>query len=257
MMFSVKYWGRIAMVNTYNFILILIVYTAILLLVIFYVYPFLKKLFSHKISISIHIGTEKKENSDKVVQPKKQEEMPSVLGKSKFVLSQPLPNTTTNFETENRRKKENTFAPETEKSEDENVNYETGEGIEIPSENDELPDVDLNEEYVGVGGEPHEEASGIDYNELQVTAKTIENPKASSSSDEILAGKVLSENKCTQLVQSIKEARPEYARRITELLDMHERKLAEEQAGKTVVSKQKQKLYESEDFKNFSVDEIS
>ena len=241
--------------ETYKLVLILIVYTAILMLAIFYVYPFLKKMFSHKISISIHIGTEKKENRDKVVQPKKQEKMPSVLGKSKFVLSQPLPNNTTNFETENRKEKENTFAPETEKSEDENVNYETGEGIEVPSENDELPDVDLNEEeYVGVGGEPHEEASGIDYNELQVTAKTIENPKASSSSDEAVAGKVLSENKCTQLVQSIKEARPEYARRITELLDMRERKLAEEQAGKTVVSKQKQKLYESEDFKNFSVD---
>ena len=256
MICSVEYWRSVAMIETYELILILTVYTAFLLLAIYYVYPYLKKLLKRGIYIRIG-GEEKKEEKEAVEKVKKQEKMPSILGESKFVLSQPLPNTTTNSETENRKEKDNTFAPETKKSEDENVDYETGEGLEIPPENDESSDVDLNdEEVIDVGGDPLDKASGIAYNELQVTAKTIETPNTSSSSDEELAGKVLSENKCTQLVQSIQDARPEYARRITELLELHERKLAEEQTQKAV-SKKKQKLYESDDFKKFNVDDIS
>jgi AAA ATPase containing von Willebrand factor type A (vWA) domain len=271
------------MVNTINFILILIVYTAILLLVIFYVYPFLKKLFSRKISISINVSTVEKEGKKQVVQQEKQEKTASVLGKSKFVLSQPLPNTTTNFETENRMEKEDTFADETapeavpettsgvvSETEDENVNYETGEGLDVPaddevtddedtSENDNAQDVDLSDEdeELDIEDDTLDTASGVDFNELTVTAKTINNPEDSSQSDEELAGRVLSRNKCTQLVKSIQDARPEYSRRITELLDMHERKMADEKNDNIEISKKKQKLYDSEEFKNFNVDDIS
>jgi hypothetical protein len=250
------------MIETYKVVLILIVYTAILLLIIFYLYPLLKNLFKRKISISIQIGAEEKEVKEKVVKPKKQEEIPSILGKSKFVLSQPLPNAATDLETENRTEKEHTFVPEMKKPEDENINRETGEGLDISEEetaSGENPDVDLNdeEESVGVGNMQDERASGIDYNELGVTAKTIANPENSKPSDEELAGKVLLENQYTQLVKSIQDSSPENAKRITELIDMRERIYAETQEKKTVVSRKNKKLYESEDFKNFSVDDVS
>jgi len=250
------------MIETYKVVLILIVYTAILLLIIFYLYPLLKNLFKRKISISIQIGTEEKEVKEKVIKPKKQEEIPSILGKSKFVLSQPLPNAATDLETENRTEKEHTFVPEMKKPEDENINRETGEGLDISEEEEtevKNPDVDLNdeEEDVGVGNMQDERASGIDYHELGVTAKVITNPESSKPSDEELAGKVLSENQYTQLVKSIQDSSPENAKRITELIDMRERIYAENQEKKTVVSRKNKKLYESEDFKNFSVDDVS
>lgn len=247
------------MIEIYNILLILMVYTAILLLGIFYIYPFLKKLFRRKISISIRIGTEEKDIKEKVVQPQKQEELPSVLGKSKFVLCQPLPNAATDLETENRKKKGDTFVPETKKSEDENVNLETGEGVEVEEENEDVSDVDLNDEDERLATEniSDEAASGIDYNNLGQTAKTVSNPTGSSEVDEELAGKVLSENKCTELVKSMQDARPDYAKRITDLIDRHEQKLAEVQNQKLNTSRRKQKLYESDDFKNFNIDEIS
>lgn len=245
--------------ETYNILLVLLVYTAILLLVIFYVYPFLKKLLRRRISISIRISKEETEEKEKVAPPQKQEELPSVLGKSKFVLRQPLPNAATDFETENPKKKEDTFAPETRKSANETVNLETGEGVEVEEENEGVSDVDLNDEdeRLAAGNMSEEEASGIDYNNLGQTAKTISNPTGSSEADEELAGKVLSENKYTELVKSMQETRLDYAKRITELIDRHEQKLAEVQNQKINTSRRKQKLYESDDFNNFNVDDIS
>lgn len=246
------------MIETYKLVLILVVYTAILLLGIFYVYPFLKKFFKRKISISIRISTEEKEVKEKAIPPQKQEEFPSILGKTKFVLSQPLPNAATDLETENQKGKGDTFAPETEKPGDGKVNYETGEGVEVPEENEDNSNVDLNGELedIGAGNMPEDKASGIDYGQLGKTAKVINNPNDSSPEDEDIAGKVLSENKYTELVKSMQNDRPEYARRITELMDRHEQKLAEAQNPKGT-SRKKQKLYESDDFKNFNIDEIS
>lgn len=247
------------MIDTYNLIWILVVYTAVLLLAIFYIYPALKKFFKHRISISIQIATKEKEVKEKAKQPEKPEEFPSVLGKSKFVLSQPLPNAATDLETENLTKKEDTFAPGTEKPEDTSVDFETGEGVEIPDEDKEVSDVDLSgeEEDLGAGTLPEEEASGIDFDKLGKTAKAVSSPADSKPADEELAGKVLSENKYTQLVKSMQDARPEYAQRISELMDRYDQKLSESRNVEVKVGRKKQKLYESEDFRNFSIDEIS
>lgn len=245
--------------ETYKFVPVLIVYTAILLLVIFYVVPFLKKLCKRKISISIHFSAEEKEEEEPVVEPEKQEVFPSVLGKSKFVLRQPLHNATTDLETENRKKKEDTFACGTEKPEDKNINYETGEGVEVPPENEGVADVDLNDESEDLGAEKGipDAASGTDYNELGVAAEAVSNPRGSTPADEYVAGKVLSENKLTQLVKSMQDARPEYAKRVTELIDRYDQKLSEAQNQKVKTSRKKQKLYESDDFKSFNINEIS
>jgi flagellar basal body-associated protein FliL len=252
--------------ETSKLILILIIYTAVLLLVVFYLYPFGKKLFRHKISIRIQIGTKEKEQKEAeeqkepAVELKEPEKFPSVLGKSTFVLCQPLPHAATVSETENRTKKEDTFVPETEKSEDETVNYETGEGVEIPEEEKDVqaPNVDLNDEGKEFeGSDIQAEASGVDFRELGQTAKTVSNPKSSSPSDEELAGKVLSENRYTDLVKSMQNSRPEYSKRITQLIDGFDQKLAEKQNAEMKPGRKKQRLYESEDFKNFSIDQIS
>ncbi|MDR0429588.1 MAG: hypothetical protein LBH58_03810 [Tannerellaceae bacterium] len=248
------------MIDIYKFMLILVVYTAILLLVIFYVYPYLNKLLKRGIYIRIG-GEEKKEENKTVEKVEKQEKLPSILGKPKFVLSQPLPNAATNLETGNRVEKEPTFVPETKNQEDENVNCETGEGIEVPEEGENVSNVDLNREEeaedLGIGNMPDEDASGITFNELGTTAKAIKNPNSISQSEEDVAGRVLSENKYTQLVISIQESRNEYAKRITELIDRYDEKLAEEQNRQSKVSCKKQKIYDSDEFKNFSVENIS
>lgn len=98
--------------------------------------------------------------------------------------------------------------------------------------------------------------NGIDFNCLGQAAKTVSNPKNSSPADEELAGKVLSENKYTGLVKSMQDDRLEYARRITELIDRHEQKLAEGQNQEVKTSRKKQKLYDSDEFKNFNIDKI-
>lgn len=247
------------MTETYKLLLILLVYTAILLLVIFYIYPAVKKFFNRKISISIRIGAKEKEIKEQSIQSKKQDKLPSVLGKTKFTLSQPLPNAATNPEAENHKEKDDTFASGTRKPKDDTVNYETGEGVEVPDENEEVSDIDLNGELedLGAGNMPEDKASGIDFNSLGLAAKTVSNSKDSSPADEELAGKVLSENKYTGLVKSMQDDRPEYARRITELIDRHEQKLAEGQNQEVKTSRKKQKLYDSDEFKNFNIDKIS
>jgi len=142
---------------------------------------------------------------------------------------------------------------------DSTVNPETGEGLDVEVEEDGREAVNADEELedLGAGNLPEDRAGGIDYDQLGRTAKTISDPEGSSSPDEDLAGKVLSENKLTGLVQSMQDARPEYARRISELMDRHERKLSESQIREVKTSRKKQKLYESEEFKNFNPDDIS
>ncbi len=251
--------------ETSKLIGILFVYTAVLLLAVFYVYPFLKKLSKRRISISIRIGIkekgvqEAKEQKEPVVEPESQGKFPSILGKSKFVLRQPLQHTATDSETENRIEKEDTFAPGTENPEDEKVDYETGEGVEVPEEDKDISPVDLHDEGKELegGDSVYAEASGVDYSELGQTAKTVSDPEGSSEADEKLAGKVLSENQYTDLVKSMQKDRPEYARRITNLIDKSDQKLAEKQERQVKPNRKKQKLYESEDFKNFNIDDIS
>jgi len=249
--------------ETYKLVLVLIIHTAALLLVIFYVYPQLKKFFRHKISISIRIGTEEKKEKEKTVPSKKQEKFPSILGKTKFVLSQPLPNAATDLETENRTEKEDTFAPETRKPEDEKpdsaVNLETGEGVEPEEENEDSGSVNPDEETedLGVGNLPEEKASGIDYGELGVATKTISDERNSSPEDEKMTGKILSENKNTGLVQSIQKAHPAYSQRIGELIDLFEKEHLAATAAEEKISSRTQKMYESEDFKNFNPKDIS
>jgi hypothetical protein len=247
------------MIDAYKLVLILVVYTAVLLLCIFYIYPCLKKLSKRKISISIQIGIKEKEVKERVEQPGKQEEFPSVLGKTKFVLRQPLPNAATDLKTENRKEKGDTFAPETKKPEDKNVNYETGEGVEVQEEDEDVTGVDLNgeEEDLGAGNTPEEGASGIAFHELGTTAKVLSNPDNAGAAEEDLAGRVLSENKYTELILSIQKSRPEYAGRITALIERYNEKLAEGQNRKVNAGRRKQKLYESDDFKNFNINEIS
>lgn len=262
--------------ETSKLIGILLVYTAVLLLAVFYVYPFLKKLSKRRISISIRIGTKEKEvqetkeqkeqkepeeQKEPIVEPESQGKFPSILGKSKFVLRQPLPHAATDSETENRIEKEDTFAPETDKPEGLTVNYETGEGVEVPEEDKDVqvPDVNLHDEGKELegGDNVHAEASGVDFHELGRTAKTVSDPEGSTPADEELAGKVLSENQYTDLVKSMQKDRPEYARRITDLIDGFDQTLAEKQERQVKPGRKKQKLYESEDFKDFNIDEIS
>ncbi|MDR2947942.1 MAG: hypothetical protein LBV71_01910 [Prevotella sp.] len=259
--------------ETSKLIGILLVYTAVLLLAVFYVYPFLKKLSKRQISISIRIGTKEKEEQkakeqkepeerkDKENQPDESEKFPSILGKSKFILCQPLPHAATDSETENRIEKEDTFAPGTGKPEGSTVNYETGEGVEVPEEDKDVqvPDVNLHDEGKELegGDNVHAEASGVDFHELGQTAKTVSDPEGSTPADEALAGKVLSENQYTDLVKSMQKDRPEYAKRIMDLIDKSDQTLAESQKQNRKTSRKKKELYESEDFKNFNVDEIS
>lgn len=251
------------MFETYKLVLILIIYTAILLLIIYYVYPHLKRFFSRKISISIRIESEEKAPEEKVVPPLNSEKFPSVLGETKFVLSQPLPNTTTDPETENRKEKDDTFAPETEKPVGEKsespVDLETGEGLDVDEEEESKDVIDPEEEVeeIGAGNLSRDEAGGMDFNQLGLTTKTISDPKNSTPEDEKMAGKILSENKGTDLVKSMAKAQPGYAQRISEIVDKFESEFYGSVTEEEKISPRKQKLHDSEEFRNFNMKDIS
>jgi hypothetical protein len=233
---------------------VLLVYTAILILVVYYLYPFLKKILRRYISISIHIE-KKKSETKKVKEVKKEVEFPSILGKSKFNLSQSKPTAATDLKTGNRMEKEDTFVPGIEKP----VENENGEGLEIPDDDNEPEvenDADESEESerLDSGNGHHETASGVGFDDLDKVKNVIENPSPTGREQQA-AGKILYENESTDLVEKIKKISPECSAKITALMDVHLKANASLQAARPL-GKSKQKQMESEGFNDFDINSI-
>ncbi|KAA6308043.1 hypothetical protein EZS27_040283, partial [termite gut metagenome] len=251
---------QILMDNKSYILIVLLVYTAVLILVVGYLYPCLKKILYRYISISIHIGKKKgKENGgvQERQEAKKEVEIPSILGKSKFNLSQSKPNAATDLKTGNRTPKEDTFTPGIEKT----VENENGEELDIPEDEDEeaevenIPDESEESEILDskTGHEPGI-ASGLNFDDLGRIKKAIENPSPASREQQE-AGKILYENEYTDMVEKIKKISPECSAKIAALMDVHLKATAGERRTRPL-AKSKQKQVESKGFNDFDINSI-
>lgn len=165
----------------------------------------------------ITYGKEKEEAG--VENPKKtiagEEEMPSVIGKSKFNLRQSTPNTATDLKSENPIEKESTFAPEPD-SDPEKFDIDVPLEKEQPVTPEEAPE----EEEPLEAGYDAVLASGASYDELMHTNRIIAGKQASEA-DKEEAGRVLYENRQTDMFEQVAANSEETARTIATLIDVH------------------------------------
>lgn len=171
---------------------------------------------------------------------------PSIIGESKFNLSQSKPNTATNLESENTIEKEFTFVPDS-KEDDSKMDH-----IDVPLEKVEsLSEEEFDEqtEQEELETEPNAIcASGASFDELIHIDHTIANIQASQA-DKEEAGRVLYENEQTEMVEQVVANSEETARAISSLIDVHLVMRAQrlQQDDDTIYP---------EDLKNFDIDSI-
>lgn len=202
-------------------ILIVTILSSVLLICIL-VYSPVKKLYD-----LIRLGQEKQQEdqntNDKEDDPKSAL-ISSVIGKSKFKLSQPLPTATTPIVKE----------------------PDIGESISnfAPKENEELMDIDvplekeviedtIDEEQEAIEleelfGKDVSFASGIDINELGKLKHVIETPSAEIK-EQRQVGRVLYENRETDMVEQMVSGSSNTASIISNLIDLHMTSYQEEQ----------------------------
>lgn len=189
---------------------------------------------------------------DKIVPSK--EEIPSFVGKSKTNLRQSEPNTATDLETEKAIEKAPIFVPSKD-SDPEMID------IEVPLEKVEsLPEEEFNaedeaEELEGLGPDAVL-ASGVDFDDLIKTQQVIESPTATLQ-EEKDAGRVIYQSQKTDMFEQLASSGDSrITLRISSLLDIHLKELAKEQQSEKELSLTQNKQLDSQDFKDFDVNNI-
>ena len=180
-----------------------------------------------------------------------EDEIDSILGKSKFNLRQSTPNTATNLNNENPIEKESTFVPppedEPEKF-DVDVPLEKVESLSAEEFDSETEREDLESEHDAVV------ASGASFDELTHTNRTIADKQACET-DKDEAGRVLYENQQTEMIEQVIARGAETSKTISTLIDTHlamrAQRLREQQQGQ----KDNEPAYPN-DFKDFDIDSI-
>ncbi len=191
-------------------ILIIIIATVLLLWIL--LYPTIMRLYH-----IFHLGKRQMEkennNPDK---PITSETEASIVGKSNFTLSQPVPTTTTPMAEESIiRDDAHTFATESDPAPmdiDYSLEKESGNDEDNLDEDDEA--VELKEMF----GKDVCFASGVVIDELHKLKHVIESPKVSQTERQE-AGKILYENKETEIVEQLSSGKT--ASIISELIDLH------------------------------------
>lgn len=227
----------------------IIVVTASVLLGLM-LYPILVKTYTRIITKLYKSLTGETIEKKEEILPKK-DQRPSIIGKSKFNLSQSKPNATTVSVKEAADDKVHNFAPES-------VEEPNEMDIDVPLEKveyrDQEVDIEEEEEELGnIAGADAILASGVVFDELHKVKQVIEKADATSE-EEQLAGKILSENRNTALVGHMLEGNSELSIRISYLIDIQDKALATEKESK--LSKKEHKELNAEDFKNFDVNTI-
>ncbi len=113
--------------------------------------------------------------------------------------------------------------------------------------------VDEQEDIAVYTGEEVYTAGGMDYDVMMNTVGVI-NSKTASKEEEQKAGKVLYDNRNTELVDKMVSAKGELSVRITSLIGLRLQQYAEENA-EYVESGLTSHLNESEEYKNFNADD--
>ncbi len=166
------------------------------------------------------------------------------VGKSMPDLRQMMTLNDSYLESDKAKEKEYTFDPSKDESE--------------PEPKDLVIDADPTETVIDeeediaayTGGEDIYTAGGMDYDVMMNTVEVI-NSKTASKEEEQKAGKVLHENRNTELVDKMVSAQGELSVRITSLIGLRLQQHAEENAV-YVESGFASHLNESEEYKNFN-----
>lgn len=160
----------------------------------------------------------------------------SVLGESRFDRCQSMPNDATPKESgeniENNSKEGNNFEPS---NSEEEGNYDPEPmDIDVPPleriEPDEEENIDDEEDVLELFGEDAVIASGLSVEEMLQTNRTIENTDSTLKEEEN-AGRVLYQNKKTDMFEQMVSGNPVRLERIRGLMYLHEKKhgITEEQ----------------------------
>jgi len=185
--------------------------------------------------------------------PKKSEEKSEKKGKRVGRVGKTMPDRrqmmTLNdsyLETNGTEEKGHTFDPSKDESEPEPKDLV----IDADPTETVIDDEEEEDEIAAYTGEEVYTAGGMDYDVMMNTVGTI-NSKAASEEEEQQAGKVLHDNRNTELVDKMVSAKGELSVRITSLIGLRLQQHAEENAG-YVESGLASHLNESEEYKNFN-----
>lgn len=200
------------------------------------------KLSEYNISIRKNTSAPKKSEE----QSEKKKKRVGRVGKSMPDLRQMMTLNDSYLETDKTDEKEHTFDSSKDESEPE------PKDLVIDADPTETV-VDDDEEIAAYTGEEVYTAGGMDYDVMMNTVGVI-NSKTASKEEEQKAGKVLLENRNTELVDKMVSAKGELSVRITSLIGLRLQQHAEENAG-YVESGLTSHLNESEEYKNFNADD--
>lgn len=153
----------------------------------------------------------------------KQDETPSIIGKSKFILSQSTPKPATETETEKRAEKEHIFAPGTTGEEPRPMEIEFPlEKVEAEqddkSSRDDIRD-DEDDSPLYVNGETYS-AGGASFEELMQIKDAVEKT-ALPETEKRAAGKILYENQETELVEKLISGSQIINLKVSTLIKLH------------------------------------
>jgi len=168
------------------------------------------------------------------------------VGKSMPDIRQMMTLNDSYLEVDNTEEKGHIFDPSKDESEPE------PKDLVIDADPTEIV-VDEQEDIAVYTGEEVYTAGGMDYDVMMNTVGII-NSKTASEEEEQKAGKVLHENRNTELVDKMVSAKGELSVRITSLIGLRLQQHAEENAG-YVESGLTSHLNESEEYKNFNADD--
>ena len=198
-----------------RFIVQLIVVITSILLGMF-LYPWLRRKFVRFIE-TIYMQTRDDKPIEERKEPTIKDEMPSIVGKSKFNPGHSRTKAATDLESEKAIEKVSTFVPPTDS--DPQI-----KDVEVPLEKvDNLPEEEFDEEAeqeeLEIGRDAYQ-ASGVSFDELAITGKIITKHQPTDEEKD-KAGRVLYENKNTQLLEQIMSRSPQVSNAIASIIDFH------------------------------------
>lgn len=225
----------------------IIVVTASVLLGLI-LYPVLKNTYTRTVT-RLYRNLSESNKTEKEGVPSKQDERPSIIGKSKALAGHSRTKATTDFQTDAMEKKEHTFVPEIQEEGKEDAGRID---VDVPLEKIENPQeesIDPQEEILELESRDGAFlASGLSYDEL-VSAGQVAVKEQSSDKEKDEAGYVFYQHRDTLLLEQVKASAPELGKSIAALIDFHLAERAKENASVS------EGVY-PDDFKNFDIDSI-
>ncbi len=226
-----------------RFIVQLIVVITSILLGMF-LYPWLRRKFVRFIE-TIYMQTRDDKPIEERKEPTIKDEMPSIVGKSKFNPGHSRTKAATDLESEKAIEKVSTFVPPTDS--DPQI-----KDVEVPlAKIENLPEEEFDEEAeqeeLEIGRDAFQ-ASGVSFDELITTRKFIHKEKPSDE-EKGTAGQILYENQSTEIVGQISSKDEATLAKVNALIHLHMKK-------HNLETEEKAYFPESQEFKDFDINSI-